>query len=228
MSKMYVISNTFSLISVDAHHSVSLPMYDDIHIQVLVSLSQSYPAFSAPQLQLLSKYIGAFSVDRELFGSVLKTFISQMSGVEFTPDSVAVFDGLQHVLELCSVWYGLRLSEGTAGDLVREEERSHRVTGNSDVHQSNAPAVEKSAHLPAAIPEGVELIEAEPITDRKSVFIGRACRITHPSQVRILFMCGSVASPDRVPVIGSSHFIVSDDGQTYRSSSTPNNQCMAM
>lgn len=186
MSKKYVIWNTFLLISIHAHPSFSLPMYEDIHIQVLISLSQSYPASSAPQLQLLSKYIGAFSVDRELFGNVLKTFISQISGVEFTPDTVAVFDGLQHVLELCSVWYCQRLNEEATGDLIREEQRSHRATASSDIPRLNTPIVEKSAPLPAAIPEGLELIEAEPITDRKSVFIGRACRITHPSQVRVL------------------------------------------
>ena len=36
-----------------------------------------------------------------------------------------------------------------------------------------------------ALPEGVKLIEAEPIVDRKSVFVGRACQISHPSQVRV-------------------------------------------
>lgn len=30
---------------------------------------------------------------------------------------------------------------------------------------------------------GVQIIAAEPIIDRKSVFVGRACRISHPSQV---------------------------------------------
>ena len=130
--------------------------------------------------------------------------------MEFTPDTVAVFDGLQHVLELCSMWYDQRLSEETVGDLIREEERSHRVPSNSDIQPP--PTVEKPVPIPATIPEGVELIEAEPITDRKSIFIGRACRITHPSQVCVLFMCTYVASPDSGAVIGRVYFIVSDDG----------------
>lgn len=38
-----------------------------------------------------------------------------------------------------------------------------------------------------ALPEGIKIIEAEPIVDRKSVFVGRACLISHPSQV-----CGAL------------------------------------
>lgn len=173
--------------SFHAHPVPSLPLHEDIHIQVLVSLAPLYPSSSPPQLQLLSKYIGAFSVDRELFGHVLRTFISQLSGVEFTADTVAVFDGLQYVLEVCSEWYTRRLSEETAGALIREEEKIHRAGGNSE-QQSNTSIVEEPTSTLAAFPEGVELIEADPITDRKSVFIGRACRITHPSQVATLFV----------------------------------------
>lgn len=40
-----------------------------------------------------------------------------------------------------------------------------------------------------ALPEGIKLIEAEPIVDRKSVFVGRACQISHPSQVRPRYLC---------------------------------------
>ena len=195
--------------SLYAHIIISLPLHEDIHIQVLVSLSLSYPSSSPPQLQLLSKYIGAFGVDRELFGNVLRTFISQISGVEFTVDTVAVFDGLQHVLEICSAWYDQRLSEGTAGDLIREEERSHRVTSSEAYYDNVAPTVEEPAPSLAATP-GVELIEADPITDRKSVFIGRACRITHPSQVR--FSLSHAAVSDGDVIIGGIHFIAFNDG----------------
>ncbi|KAF8530919.1 ribosomal protein S5 domain 2-type protein [Gautieria morchelliformis] len=202
----------------------NLPLHEDIHVQILVSLSSSYPSSSPPQLQLLSRYIGAFSVDRELFTNVLKTFISQRSGVEFTSETVAVFDGLQHVLELCSTWYGQRLSEEAAGDLIREEERSHRA-GSSDVHRLDAPIVEEQVSLPAAVLEGVELIEAEPIIDRKSMFIGRACRITHPSQVasilsylmtdrRVARAAHPVINAWRCKVDGVTHQDNDDDGET--------------
>lgn len=37
---------------------------------------------------------------------------------------------------------------------------------------------------PTEIPAGIQIFVAEPITDRKSTFIGRACRISQPSDVR--------------------------------------------
>jgi hypothetical protein len=185
---MYVFRNTCALISVRAHVFLSLPSYDDIHIKVLVSLPPSYPTSSPPQLQLLSRYIGAFSVDRDLFGSVIKTFISLKSGVEYSPDTVVVFDGLQHVIEMCSVWYNERLSAEKLGELVREEEKSHANSSNGLADQreehTSRMIIQERQPVPSEMPAGLELIEAEPITDRKSVFIGRACRITHPSQVR--------------------------------------------
>lgn len=169
----------------------SLPSHEDIHIQLLVSLPATYPESSPPQLQLLSRYIGAFGVDSSLFGAVLRTYISSHSKVEFVPDTVAVFDGLQHVVELCDLWYEERLSEGAVGELIREEERGHKPPAYSGIPHpvvSNTVAkVEEKLPMtinPLSIPE---LIEAEPIVDRKSVFIGRACRISHPSQVSISF-----------------------------------------
>ncbi|THV08148.1 UPF0029-domain-containing protein, partial [Dendrothele bispora CBS 962.96] len=164
--------------------------YDDVKLKVLVSLPTTYPASSAPQLQLLSRYIGAFGVDSTLFGAVLRTFISSTSGIEFIPDNVCVFDGLQNVLDRCTQWYEDHLSTEKAGELVRESMRGsvidnseivdphNEVGGNSpaDVHQSQ----------PVALPQGIQIFEAEPIVDRKSSFVGRACAISDPSQVPVI------------------------------------------
>lgn len=165
-----------------------LPSYKDVRLKVLVSLPPSYPASSPPQLQLLSRYIGAFSLESELFGDVLKTFISLRSGVDFVPDTVVVFDGLQHVVDMCSAWYSERLSAEKVGNLVREGGRNHHnASSGADRAQATSSAlIVPQPSILAAMPAGVELIEAEPITDRKSVFIGRACRITHPSQVPLI------------------------------------------
>jgi len=152
-----------------------------------VSLPPSYPAKLPPQLQLLSKYIGPFGVDSGLFGSILRTFIS-VNGVEWSPDTVCVFDGLQSVVERCVVWYEDRLSTEKAGDLVREDAKDHTETPSSS---SVTPMQEELIpSLPtnpiAAMPEGINVIESEAIVDRKSTFVGRACRISHPSQVPLI------------------------------------------
>ncbi|KAJ7856598.1 ribosomal protein S5 domain 2-type protein [Mycena leptocephala] len=146
---------------------LSLPSpHEDVSIRVLVSIPDNYPASAPPQLQLLSRYIGAFGADAGLFGEVLRTFISSASGVEWVPDAVCVFDGLQNVLDRCAAWYGDRLSAEAAGELVRADTRPER-------------------ELPP-MPEGIKMFVAEPITDRKSAFVGRACAISDPSEIPII------------------------------------------
>ncbi|KZO98060.1 UPF0029-domain-containing protein, partial [Calocera viscosa TUFC12733] len=77
----------------------------------------------------------------------------------------------------------------------------------------------------AELPEGIELVVAEPIEDRKSVFVGRACRITHPSQVppviaylmsdrRISKAAHPVIHAWRCQVENVLHHGNSDDGET--------------
>ncbi|KAF8076779.1 ribosomal protein S5 domain 2-type protein [Lyophyllum atratum] len=170
-----------------------LSPHEDISVRILVSLPSTYPVSSPPQLQLLSRYVGAFGADSGLFGSVLRTFIS-VNGVEWTPDTVCVFDGLQSVLERCTAWYENRLSIEKAGELLREDARDHPngAGGTADIPSTEAhdrllpeDALSIAASL-KSLPEGLELFTAEPITDRKSVFIGRACRVSHPSEIPLV------------------------------------------
>lgn len=158
---------------------------------MLVSLPPTYPSTSPPQLQLISRYIGPFGVDSTLFGAILRTYISS-EGVEYVNDSVCVFDGLEWAKEKCAEWYGQKKSEKAAGELIRGDEKSIHE-GNIEEGKSKQNIAEldtidhksEVAPKPPTIPEGLEIFEAEPITDRKSSFVGRACRITDPSQVRL-------------------------------------------
>ncbi|KAH7912971.1 hypothetical protein BJ138DRAFT_1082639 [Hygrophoropsis aurantiaca] len=180
----------------DEHHSdviryevtLDLPSHEEVSVRILVSLPSSYPASSPPQLQLLSRYIDAFGVDSSLFGSILRTFIS-ISGVEWSPDSICVFDGIQNVLEHCESWYEDRLSREKAIEILREDEVAHEsvevdIEAVALANEPNRNSDNNS--LLAALPEGLELTVAEPIIDRKSTFVGRACRISHPSQVPLI------------------------------------------
>ncbi|KAF9266227.1 UPF0029-domain-containing protein [Marasmius fiardii PR-910] len=161
--------------------------HSEIKIKILASLPPTYPSISPPQLQLLSRYIGPFGVDSNLFGSILRTFISS-NGVEWSPDVVCVFDGLQNVLDRCVEWYQERLSADRVGELIREDQIHHSRTPSPSQNSSNPT----SRHEPAeeatsvALPEGIQIFEAEPIIDRKSSFVGRACVITDPSQVPLI------------------------------------------
>ncbi|THH16921.1 hypothetical protein EW146_g3794 [Bondarzewia mesenterica] len=160
--------------------------HEDVPLRILVSLPLSYPATSPPQLQLLSRYIGAFGVNSELFGSILKTFIS-MNGVEWAPDNVCVFDGLESVVERVAKWYEDHLSTQIAGELLRADakecqaERRERID-STIISEPTGIGAESSVVAEAELPKNIEIVEAEAIIDRKSVFVGRACRISDPSQ----------------------------------------------
>lgn len=178
------MSKRLSFLSSSFIKSSLLPPHDTISLQVLVSLPPSYPTTSPPQLQLLSRYIGAFGVDADLFGSIIKTFMS-VNGVEWTPGVVCIFDGLQSVLERAAHWYEQRIESKKATEALREQ--SHSSLRTIENHEAGARASTLNSTLPVTLPEGVRLVEAEPILDRKSTFVGRACRISDPAQVITLY-----------------------------------------
>ena len=151
-------------------------------LQVLVSLPPSYPETSPPQLQLLSRYIGPFGVDADLFGSTIKTFMS-VNGVEWTPGVVCVFDGLQSILERVLHWYGKRLESRREGEVLREQSHPSQIVSEKPEASSSTSVSTPLNTQSVTLPEGIKLYEAAPIVDRKSVFIGRACRICDPAQV---------------------------------------------
>lgn len=208
--------------------SIEAPPADDddeaTHsIILLVSLPPTYPSSSPPQLQLLSRYIGPYGVDAPLFGMVLRTFISR-GAVEWTPGGVCVFDGLEWVKERCIEWLGERMSEKKAGELLRDDERG-KADELQEEGKPSARAGREPPAIPAEMPAGITLVEAEPIVDRKSVFIGRACRITDPSQVRgvIHLYLLSLTS-----VTGSAYPRPSHVGSAYSPRCTPYHKRLAM
>lgn len=111
-----------------------------------------------------------------------------VNGVEWTPGVVCVFDGLQSVLERILYWYEQQLESKRAGEALREQ--SHPSPHMID---SEKPDASSSTSVPAplstqsiALPEGIKLYDAAPIIDRKSAFIGRACRISDPAQIPLI------------------------------------------
>ena len=102
---------------------------------------------------------------------------------------MAVFDGIERTREIIQRWYEERLSESNIREIMREDGKAqhiHRLGAISakDADSSTGDGIAADVEFPLVPPpEGIEICEAEPITDRKSSFVGRACRITHPSQV---------------------------------------------
>lgn len=129
-------------------------------------------------------------------GDITRTYITS-AGVPFVPGDVCVFDGLVHVQSLVGTWHAARVAEVGAGEAARTGGRSG--TGAStpaerDPAPSRAEAAAVEASLarlalerpkPSAKPARPlpKLFTSEPILDRKSAFVGHACKITDEDDV---------------------------------------------
>ena len=171
-----------------------------------VSLPPGYPfSPSAPQLQLLSRYIGPFGVDSELFGTITRTFISSdpsRSGLPLwnPPDpviegsstdqgvgEVVIFDGVENARAMITKWYEEKASRAAASESARAEESTPGHPGNQDDATETIIESVPPPKGPIGFPEGIEIVEGAPIHDRGSTFVARVCHITQPSQVGTLF-----------------------------------------
>lgn len=198
--------NTIESILVDQDEPSPPPQ-----LRILVSIGPKYPETVPPQLQLLGRYVGQFSMDADLFGSVTKTYISS-NGVPFTEGDVCVFEGINHVLQVAGDWYRAKVEERIQGEKAREAEkekyRAEEIPANNhdgatttlrQSSNSSAPnhlAIPPSpAHLASysslplsspALPPHIRIHSSAPITVSKSVFIGHACRVTDPLEVPLV------------------------------------------
>ena len=74
--------------------------------------------------------------------------------------------------------------KGQLGNVVAATGRSSPNTINHDGDEERGgPILGEDQKLLIALPTGVQIFVADPLTDRKSVFVGRACRISNPSEV---------------------------------------------
>jgi len=80
--------------------------HDDVVISLLVSLPPSYPASSPPQLQLSSRYIGAFGAESGIH--IAHFYIYRSTELNGHLMVCAFFDGLENILERCVRWYSPR------------------------------------------------------------------------------------------------------------------------
>ncbi|KAG8968546.1 eIF2 kinase Gcn2p negative regulator [Tulasnella sp. 419] len=201
--------------------------FEHVLVRVLVTLKQSYPKESPPQLQILSRYVGDFGVDSDLFGAVLRIYY-QNQGIGWTPEQgVAVFQGLEFIQNHLTRWLGEKEADKKAQQFQREANvvlESHPDTKTDASSQPSAVnATESTTGI--SLPPGIQIYECEPIHDRKSAFVGRACAITHPDQVpmiieylrsdkKIARAAHPVIHAWRCEVNGVMHQDNDDDGET--------------
>lgn len=180
---------------------------EPIPIRVAITLPMFYPhSARPPQLQLLSRYIGGFSVDAKLFGEILRAFYHRIDDVavqgidteetststasssartdrvHWTSGEVVLFEGIEWVKEKVTVWWNEK----------EAERRKNAPSTTTQANAADASATNVTTYLDPFDPSQSAqrrnpftgtLFQTEPIIERKSEFIGYAARITSPDQV---------------------------------------------
>ncbi|KAN0065771.1 hypothetical protein ACQY0O_000901 [Thecaphora frezii] len=166
-----------------------------------------------PQMQLLSRYVGGFGVDHSLFGEILRAFYRQKDedlrqdaasaldagandwiggsmsqGVNWTSGEAILFEGIEWVKEKVSDWWiekeQARLRNANDRGLdARQPAEAAVATAAADRGGSGRAVTTYETPASTHKPFKGDIITAEAITDRKSVFIGYAARIQHPDEV---------------------------------------------
>jgi len=172
--------------------------HDHVPLSIILSLPPTYPASSAPLLQLENRFLGAEAVPAPLWASVLRTFLHEPSlgappsgegAVDFVPGGCCLYEGVEKVREVCGRWIGERETEREAGERRRVEVARGSVVGRIEP----APTNRREQEDPIRIETKGEykiLVDCPPITttealvDRKSVFVGHAARVTSIDEVR--------------------------------------------
>ncbi|TIB05539.1 hypothetical protein E3P96_01200 [Wallemia ichthyophaga] len=169
-----------------------LEPHDEIGIDILISLPQAYPHTAAPQMQLLSKYIGSHGVDSSLFGQILRSFISQTGGAEWVQGEAAIYNGVEDAREKCTKWYEDLTNRVVVGELQREEEREVRLATNPQLIAQERQLEEDAAfaasleHQLDGLPDGLEIVTTPSVTYSKSTFAGHCVRISSHTQVPLI------------------------------------------
>ncbi|CDU26049.1 related to YIH1 [Sporisorium scitamineum] len=215
---------------------------ESIPIRLAAALPPFYPhSARPPQLQLLSRYIGGFSVDAKLFGEILRAFYheetsgeaaldaeepglgsawiggSKDRGVQWASGQVVLFEGIEWVKEKVADWWNDKEAERNSSST--QQPTTTNTTSSPTQPSSNITTFTPTpAPPPSTTPFTGTLFQTPPIIERKSEFIGYAAHITSPTQVAPVL--SRILSDKRVarathPII-NAWVCSTNDGVTHR------------
>lgn len=213
VSERWLLGSTVTITITTECDSQDCP--EPIPLKLAATLPPFYPHSSKPpQLQLLSKYVGGYSVDSALFGEVLRALHhysaehdsnsvsgstpiddddiaawiggSMDTGVRWQPGEVILFEGIEWVKEKVLKWWASK--------------ESARIQGGGDKNPRPGEVVSQPVAVAehASIPHPGEQIPAteqafagklfvtDPIVDRKSEFVGYAATLSSPDDVPVI------------------------------------------
>lgn len=184
---------------------------DSSCIRLAITLPPHYPSSTfPPQFQLLSKYVGSYSVDSTLFGQILRLFhhgSTNQEEVHWIKGQVILFEGIEKAREKIEDWLKEK-KENDESDYkdqqalyangkgtIKPNSNDRAMTSDQTeletqrlIEINQKEASENSERLKKQA-EKIErmLVTAPPITEKKSVFIGHACKIESIEDVSFPF-----------------------------------------
>lgn len=180
---------------------------DPVDLQLSVTLPAGYPeAEQPPQLQLLNRFVGAHAVDPLLFGRVLRCFLHSPEaikprsdglcpGLEWHSGEPVLFEALEWAKDTVSAWHDEREEElrhrSEQLDREREERAAAATAAGQQAELFPAPPkptreiVHTKEELDALVKK-LGFVTSATIVDRKSEFVGYACRLEDPDQVPLV------------------------------------------
>ncbi|CAO1638416.1 unnamed protein product [Sympodiomycopsis kandeliae] len=193
--------------SKDAHGTSTVHPPD--HIRLSITLLSNYPqgptSGSAPQFQLLDRFIGPMEVDSRLFGQVLRT-VQSVDGsgsdaggdtdrVAWTAGEVVLFEGCENVKERVEKWYKEREEEqldrekrdgrGGAGSVVADTHGTNETIYTPQESTISRPVHTIPPHI-APLLRSKSWYTTEAVVEKKSTFVGHAIRLDSSEEVPYL------------------------------------------
>lgn len=131
------------------------------------------------------QYVGDFMISSELFGIITRLY---MHDDAFRQGEVAIFEGVEKAREEVERYYVEKKDQLAAIEAVDPHSTQNDLElANQLQYEEQRSLQESSQPIPqaqiASLPEGRKLFTSEPIVDRKSIFVGHAFEIRHPSEV---------------------------------------------
>lgn len=151
--------------------------HNEVRLDLLIALSPGYPS-DFPAVVLTDRYLGDYQVDTELSTAVAMALADDGS---WEPGTPALYEAVERARTIAGTWLQRHQDATLASQLERAED-------HPETPRAKAPPTPRSLPPPAAapprMPDGLAWVSAEPIVDRKSVFVGHAVAVSHPSQIR--------------------------------------------
>lgn len=171
-------------------------------LRIHISIPANYPA-SPPLLQLADVYLGSFAIDDDLVSRVMRCYshdatdgrsreAHEPDSVEFRAGEVCIYEGVEWVKQICQEFMLAQEQKREGMELIRSKVQECRIDAPamSDVEETPGQVFVSPTHLEARRP-CPEIISGEPLTDRRSVFVGHCARISSPDDVGAPLACDS-------------------------------------